>query len=88
MSTVSVTDFGAVGDGVTDDTLAIKNALNSLDPGDTLVFPQGKTFVHTDTITVGKATSSSQTIDGSATKTLYRYDSITVASDGANWIVI
>ena len=57
MSTVSVTDFGAVGDGVTDDTLAIKNALNSLDPGDTLVFPQGKT-------------------------------SITVASDGANWIVI
>jgi len=54
VTTASVTDFGAVGDGVTDDTLAIRTALDSLDPGDTLVFPQGKTFVHTDTITVGK----------------------------------
>ncbi len=62
VNTVSVTDFGAVGDGVTDDTLAIRKALGALNPGDTLVFPANKTFAHSDTITV--------------------------ASDGGNWIVI
>ena len=50
----------------------------------------GQTFTvkNSGTGLITLATSSSQTIDGSATKTLYRYDSITVASDGANWIVI
>ena len=36
--TVSVKDFGAVGDGVTDDTAAIQNALNT---GKTLFIPDG-----------------------------------------------
>ncbi len=35
------------------------------------------------TITVG--TTGGQTIDGSSTKTLLQYGSITVQSDGANW---
>lgn len=37
-------------------------------------------------ITVG--TTSAQTIDGSTTQTLGQYESITVVSDGANWIVV
>lgn len=46
-----ITDFGARGDGVTDDTDAIQTAFDSLNPGDTLVFPGGKTFVYTKTST-------------------------------------
>jgi len=39
---VNVKDFGAVGDGVTDDTLAIKAAIDSLTPfGGNVYFPQG-----------------------------------------------
>ncbi len=39
---VSVKDFGAIGDGVADDTTAIQNALNTLSAtGGTLYFPQG-----------------------------------------------
>lgn len=40
----------------------------------------------TGTITVG--TTSSQTIDGSLTFGLNQYESITVVSDGANWVII
>jgi hypothetical protein len=38
---VSVKDFGAVGDGVADDTAAIKAAADALFSGQTLVFPKG-----------------------------------------------
>ena len=41
---VSVKDFGAVGDGVTDDTAAIQAALDSLSAGQSLVFPAGHTY--------------------------------------------
>ena len=44
--TYSVLSFGAVGNGVADDTAAIQKALNSLKAGDTLVFPAGYTFTH------------------------------------------
>ena len=40
--TVSVKDFGAVGDGVTDDTAAIQAAVNSLTAGGTVIFPSGE----------------------------------------------
>lgn len=46
-TTASVLGFGAVGDGVRDDTAAIQRGLDSLAPGGTLVFPAGRTFVHT-----------------------------------------
>lgn len=36
---LDVTVFGAVGDGVTDDTAAIQAAINALEPGQTLIFP-------------------------------------------------
>lgn len=37
----SVKNFGATGNGITDDTIAIQKALDSLQPGDTLYFPSG-----------------------------------------------
>lgn len=47
---VSVKDFGAVGDGVTDDTAAIQAAWDSLTDGSTLTFPPGTAYKITDTL--------------------------------------
>lgn len=47
--TVSVKDFGAVGDGVTDDTVAIQNAVNAVGAGGRVNFPTG-TFLVSSTI--------------------------------------
>ena len=52
---VSVEDFGAVGDGVTDDTVAIRKAVET---GNNVYFPTGKYLV-TEQITVS---SSGQTL--------------------------
>lgn len=41
-ATRAIRDFGAVGDGVTDDSAAIRNAVSQLRSGDTLRFPPGK----------------------------------------------
>jgi parallel beta-helix repeat protein len=38
---VNVKDYGAVGDGVTDDTAAIQAAVNAMTDGSTISFPQG-----------------------------------------------
>ena len=38
--------------------------------------------------TVTLATTSSQTIDGASTQTITQYQSLTVVSNGANWILI
>ena len=59
-----VSQFGAVADGVTDDTTPIQNALNALAPGETLRFDQGKTYLITNTINV----PSGVTIDGNKAK--------------------
>lgn len=42
---VSVKDFGAVGDGVTDDTLSIQTAVNCLPAGGRLYFPEGVYYI-------------------------------------------
>lgn len=56
---VSVKDFGATGNGVTDDTTAIQNAINSLGTnGGILYFPPGNYLV-SSTINVGNGTNSS-----------------------------
>lgn len=39
--TVNVKDFGAIGDGITDDSIAIQTAINCLPCGAKLVFPSG-----------------------------------------------
>ena len=44
----NVKQFGAKGDGTTDDTLAIVNALNSLENGESLYFPAGDYIVYSD----------------------------------------
>jgi hypothetical protein len=51
---VSVKDFGAVGDGVTDDTAAIQAAVNAVVAagGGTLYFPSGKYLIGT-TVSIG-----------------------------------
>ena len=43
MKNVNVRDFGAIGDGATLDTVAIQNAINACEAGDTLVF-DGATY--------------------------------------------
>ncbi|MDQ1307574.1 MAG: hypothetical protein QG671_3407, partial [Actinomycetota bacterium] len=48
----SVLDFGAKGDGATDDSAAIQSALASMRGGETLVFPAGRTFAHSRSLSV------------------------------------
>lgn len=48
---VNVKDFGAVGDGITDDTIAIQTAINE---GTIITFPHG-IYRITDTITINKS---------------------------------
>ena len=38
---INVKEYGAIGNGIADDTAAIKNALDYMNPGDTLHFPTG-----------------------------------------------
>ena len=43
---INVADYGATGDGSTDDTVAIQNAFNAVSaPGGTVVFEPGKTYM-------------------------------------------
>lgn len=54
---VSVKDFGAVGDGITDDTVAIQTAIDALQNanGGRLMFPNGEYYI-TSTLNIGDAT--------------------------------
>ncbi len=52
---VSVDDFGAKGDGETDDTAAIQQAIRSLTSGGTLRFTPGRTYVKSDLLVVDRA---------------------------------
>ena len=64
--TVSVKDFGAVGDGVTDDTAAMAAALAATPNGGTLYFPSGAylgwLIVRKNNVTIMGAGSASTTI--------------------------
>lgn len=56
--------YGATGDGVTDDTSALKSAINALTSGATLLLDAGKTYRHSAVLKVVQAGS---TIAGSGT---------------------
>lgn len=68
---IDVKDYGAKGDGVTDDTQSIKNAISDLRSGMTLYFPRG-TYIVSETLqpTVGNITIKGQYSDISAPRDL------------------
>lgn len=45
---LDIRDFGAAVDGITDDTLAVRDAIAAAKEGDTVVFPEGTTLVSTE----------------------------------------
>jgi hypothetical protein len=53
--TVSVKDFGAVGDGVTDDTAAIQAAYDATAIGGTLIFPTAEQYLITSKLVFGRS---------------------------------
>ncbi|NQU36046.1 MAG: right-handed parallel beta-helix repeat-containing protein [Actinobacteria bacterium] len=61
---ITPAEFGAIGDGVADDTAAVQNAFDSLETGDTLTIPAGKTYRHTAVL---KLSTPGVTITGSGT---------------------
>lgn len=79
---ISVKDFGAVGDGTTDDTTAIQNAINSLSStGGSVYFPTGQYLIST-TLTVS---TQGITLFGSNSTALW--DSATSILSGGSQIV-
>lgn len=54
-ATVSVRDFGAVGDGRTDDTAALQRALDATPRAGVLQLPAGGVFLHSDVLHVRRA---------------------------------
>ena len=78
--TVSVKDFGAVGDGVTDDTAAIQAAIDS--GAKEVFFPKG-TYYFTSNITL----ASNQRLKGDGA-TLYRNSNVRIAGAGAGLTAI
>jgi hypothetical protein len=53
--TVSVTDFGVVGNGVADDTVAIQAAYNATAIGGTLIFPTAQQYLITSKLVFGRS---------------------------------
>ncbi|KAI2497026.1 polygalacturonase [Fragilaria crotonensis] len=51
--TLSVENFGAVGDGVTDNTVALNSAFSQAPPGSTILIPAGRTYAHNNIIQIG-----------------------------------
>lgn len=72
----NVKEYGAKGDGVTDDTAAIQNAINDMVAGSSLYFPKG-TYVYSGLSNIAK---SDITISGAGSnKTILKYTGTTIA---------
>jgi hypothetical protein len=76
--TIKVTDYGATGNGTTDDTAAINNAIAALTPGATLSFPCG-TYLTTAQLSL---TTPNVTVDGGGCAAIHG------AAAGGNILVI
>ena len=79
-NTLNVLNYGATGNGSTNDTSAINSAISALQPGDTLLFPCG-TYLTTSQLTLNL---SNITIDGSSCATIHNTSSGTVLAIGGN----
>jgi pectate lyase-like protein len=75
-----VTAYGATGNGSTDDTAAINNAIAALIPGETLLFPCG-TYKTTSQLTIN---TSNVTVDGGGCATIHNIASGTVMVIGGS----
>jgi hypothetical protein len=82
--TLSILDFGATGDGVTDDSTAIQSALDALQKGDTLLFPDGLYLLGTGlTLSVSGVTLRGSNSTGTADGTDYGKGPILIANSAA-----
>lgn len=70
--TVNVKDYGAIGDGETDDTAAVQSAIDSLPKGGIVLFPIG-TYLITKNVFVGQD-HMTLTGQGKASKIVYNYE--------------
>ncbi len=77
---INVMNYGATGNGTTDDTAAINSAISALRPGDTLSFPCG-TYLTTSQLTIN---TSNVTVDGGSCAIIRNTGSGTVMAMGAS----
>lgn len=75
-----VKDFGAVGDGVADDTEAVRAAINAATPGSVVVFSKG-VYKVTASISLGGA-KNHVTIDGNGARIIWDKD----PTSSSNWL--
>ena len=77
----NVLDYGATGDGITDDTVAVNKAIAALQPGDTLLFPctTASTYLITSQLTVNV---TNVTVDGSSCAVIHN-----TASGGTIFVI-
>ena len=77
---VNVTTFGATGNGTTNDTAAINNAIAALTSGATLLFPCG-TYLTTSQLTINR---SNVTVDGSSCAIIHNTSSAAIMVIGGS----
>ncbi|MEI4278300.1 glycosyl hydrolase family 28-related protein [Klenkia terrae] len=77
---LAVEDFGAVGDGRTDDTAAVQEALDAVEPGQAVLLAEGKTYAVSDVLTLS-VRGSVLAGDGTLLATDEERSSLTVAAD-------